>query len=864
MDQGARMVGRLGFWFRTLALALLGLSLGAELPHLTYQVYRTLEGLPRAYVTSLHLARTGYLWSGSEDGLMRFDGTRFVRHRTSNHPALTSDTIFGLAEGRNGHVYALAQGGGVTRFSPSGHASLRIAPGEGQHVFGVLEDAQGTVWVLTPVGLKGYREGQPPRTAQVPSNLLPLLGGLVEDSKGRIWLGTRAGLARLEGDQVVPVPSEAGPVFLMHPARDGGLWTYQNGAILHHDRDFRPVERIQEGLGGEHIWALHEDAQGTLWVGQRSGLLVVRHGKVQGKLTRDKGLPDEWITALSSDPEGNLWIGTAQAGLVRARATQVPVLGREAGLPHDATYAVAETTDGSRWIGTSKGLVRMKEGKPTTVPGFSGGRASVLSLAADARGGLWIGTEQGVAYLQGSRVDWHTEDGLGGIMTLSLKVDRKGGVWAGTDLGLYRRVDGIFQRQAAPQGLPARFGRVHDIEEDAEGRIWFGALRVGLFCWDGNRYAQAPAGGPPSDREPGAMLADGNALWVGTYGGGLWRHQGGKWTAYTEAQGFPRDFVYGLTLDGLGSLWVGGGGGLYQISVQDLQTVAEGKASRIRPVSWGTPEGLRDPEVACGTGSTALRTSDGQVWFATLSGVAMVDPRRPKPAAPPNPVHIERVLVDGKEVPLGEALSFAPRAGRIVVQYGGVNFSSPERQTFRYRLTGFDPDWVPAGQTREAQYTNLPPGTYQFQVQVSTTCEWLHQGATLAFTVRPALWQRAWFLPGLGLVALALGYGAFRLRMRRLQAREQELKHAVEEALAQVKTLSGLLPICAWCKKVRSDDGYWTQIEAYVAERSEATFSHGMCPDCRDEWTQGAHPKLGEPNAFALEPQENGVALTRE
>jgi hypothetical protein len=202
-------------------------------------------------------------------------------------------------------------------------------------------------------------------------------------------------------------------------------------------------------------------------------------------------------------------------------------------------------------------------------------------------------------------------------------------------------------------------------------------------------------------------------------------------------------------------------------------------------------------------------------------------------------VVLERIIVDGRDLGTVAGQSFPPGSRSIELDYAGLSFVSSERMRFKYRLEGIDSDWVDAGPRRTAYYTNLSPGRYVFRVLASNSDGvWNQTGASLPFSVRPFFWQTLWFYAlTAGLVLLA-AVATFQIRVRGLRLREHELKRRVAEEIAQVRVLSGLLPICAWCKKVRDDAGYWKQIEAYIHDHSEAEFTHGICPDCEKSFHQ--------------------------
>jgi hypothetical protein len=224
------------------------------------------------------------------------------------------------------------------------------------------------------------------------------------------------------------------------------------------------------------------------------------------------------------------------------------------------------------------------------------------------------------------------------------------------------------------------------------------------------------------------------------------------------------------------------------------------------------------------------------LWFATKKGAVKVDPKTFKHNSIPPPVIIERIVVDQETIPVDRFTMISPGKEKIEFHYTALSFLVPDRVFFKYKLEGFDRDWVDAGTRRVAYYTNLPPRAYRFRVMAcNDDGVWNSVGITYSFKMQPHFYESYWFY-GLVIASLAgIGYGLYRLRVWQLIQKEKELQDGIQEALANVKTLSGLLPICANCKKIRNDKGYWDQIEGYIQKHSDAQFTHGICPECAEK-----------------------------
>jgi hypothetical protein len=270
--------------------------------------------------------------------------------------------------------------------------------------------------------------------------------------------------------------------------------------------------------------------------------------------------------------------------------------------------------------------------------------------------------------------------------------------------------------------------------------------------------------------------------------------------------------------------------GIWSVSRQQLDDRASGRRETVGSVLYGEADGMRDRECNGGADPAGWRARDGRLWFPTSKGVVVIDPAHLHPTPTPSTL-LETVRIDGRPRRLGAALVLAPGTSRLEFAYTAPALRRPEQLRFRYRIEGLDAGWIDAGTARVAQYTNLAPGDYRFTVEASINSVWGRAG-TMAITLRPHFYETRWFL-ALAITSFALALVAVPLlRVRQLRARARELDEKVQAAVREVKVLSGLLPICAWCKKVRDDGGYWNKIEAYLSARTDAQFTHGICPDC--------------------------------
>jgi hypothetical protein len=268
---------------------------------------------------------------------------------------------------------------------------------------------------------------------------------------------------------------------------------------------------------------------------------------------------------------------------------------------------------------------------------------------------------------------------------------------------------------------------------------------------------------------------------------------------------------------------------------------------------FGVGDGMRERECNGGTQPAAWRARDGRLWFATIGGAVVVDPAKVQVNPKVPPVRIEELVVDGRPVPLGGPIVLGPDTRRVDIRYTGLALAAADRIRFRHRLEGLDETFVEAGVERATHYTGLRPGRYQFRVVAANEAgRWGAEQAVLAFEIESHPWQRPGVQVVLALLLIAVGLTIVHLRTQVHIRRERDLAARVEEEMGKVKVLTGMLPVCSWCRRIKDDHGAWHRMEEYVSRRTEARFTHGMCPDCFarfEEENGGGHGAGGEGGA---------------
>lgn len=833
---------RLAFSSALLVASTRGLALDPSKSIAQYglDAWATRDGLPQNSVAALLQTRNGYLWMGTEEGLVRFDGVRFTVYSTLNTPSFRQNRIQALAEGSDGSLW-VGTVDGLLRKRGDDFTAYGVAEGlPNATILALLADPDGSLWIGTERGGLACWKNERfvfglTRAQGLPADMVT---AFARSPDGSVWIGTDEGLALVRGGRVVSrtTTSDGLPANRVNDVlegRDGELWVATSGGLARLSGGHATA--VTKGKEFSSINALCQDRGGSLWTGTSRGLSRVRGGALDP--FDEAGGPPQGVVVvcLLEDHEGNLWIGTDGDGLLRLRDAPIVTYGKRDGLTKEFVHAVLEDPHGTVWFGTrGGGLNRLRGGRMsamTTRDGLPDDAVSALTQARD--GALWIGTSGGgVARLKDGHVRVYAkEDGLSSNLIRVLLEDRRGALWIGTSGGGLDRLDqGRVTAFSVSDGLAG--DTVVDLCEDRDGALWIGTTTGVSRFQDGTfRTFREPEGLSYAVR---ALKADPDGtLWIGTSGGGLFRLRDGRLSAVTARQGLYDDVAFAILDDAAGNLWMSCNRGIFRVARHELEEFFAGKRAAVTCAAYGEADGMKSAECNGGFQPSAWRGRDGRLWFATIRGAVVVDPRAIRVNREPPPVVLERVIVDGRDLGAVAGKAFPPGSRSIELDYAGLSFVSSERMRFKYRLEGVDSDWVDAGPRRAAYYMNLSPGRYVFRVIASNSDGvWNQTGASLPFSVRPFFWQTLWFYALCASLVLLAAAATFQVRVRSLRLREDELKRRVAEEIARVRVLSGLLPICSWCKKVRDDAGYWKQIESYIRDHSEAQFTHGICPDC--------------------------------
>jgi len=770
-------------------------------PNYFVRAWQAEQGLPQNKVTAVVQAHDGYLWVSTYSGLARFDGVHFTVFDEDNTRALHSSRVTSLCEAPDGTLWIGDESGQVTRYKDGRFGAVVFHPAwSGGKIYDIATDGSGDVWLLNEAGLLArVRDGL---VLTPPAGTAAKLVGLARSPGGTIWVARDGRVSELSHGQLKPLDFDLATnntyVMGIGAGRDGGLWVSAD----EHIREWKNGKWIKDL--GVAPWT---PTPVTRWIETRTGVLAAGtadHGlylifpdatEKPAHFDHATGFPSDWVISLCEDREGNLWAGTGGGGLVFLRPNNIQNVSAPDQWQGRAVLSVCPGRDGALWIGTEgAGLYRLQNGEWTSFRTDQGIRNSYIwSLAEDEPGRLWVGTWGGGLFMQN---DDHFEFAPGmenvTMPMPALLPARAGGLWIGTALGLLRYQDGKATWFSEHNGQTLR--DVRTVAEDNRGAVWFGMAGEGLARMkDGQIRQFRKADGLSSDFIECLHFDRHGALWIGTFGGGLDRYKNGRFAVINRKQGLPNSVIGDIEEDGQGFFWMSSHDGIIRASEGELNDCAEGKTNELHCLTYGVNDGLPTIECSEGMQPAGCRTADGRLWFPTSKGLVSVDPLGVKTNPLPPPVVVEGMRVDDLPVIAGAGsapVEISPGRHRFEFEYTGLSFVDPEKVRFKYRLNGFETEWVNADTKRTVNYNYIPPGRYSFQViACNNDGVWNDVGASIPFIVLPYFWQMLWFriFAWTGIITASGGLVWFdtRRRMRRKLER-LEWQRAVEHERARI------------------------------------------------------------------------------
>lgn len=789
--------------------------------------------------TALIQDRTGFLWLGTQSGLVRWDGYQFRRYAADAAVpgSLPDSFVLALHVDERGRLWIGTSAGGLAHYDSSRDNFVRVSGVRVAAVTSIADDGRQGLWVGTEGGLQHLEAGHEQQLVPLPAAEAAELpeGGVqavLTDGK-QLWIGTRRGLWRRPNGarKFSPVPLHAGSepepaITRLFRDDQGRIWvgTHAHGAFLIEGSELRQLHESgpTPTLQTDSVLSITEASSGEVWLGtDGAGIVAVDTNSMQTRRIRHypdtpSSLSDDFIYALYRDRSGLVWVANIGA-LSQHDPRQRAVLnlfgttGRPESPSNKKVYSVSVMPDGRIWLGAGSGIDifdavsgRVAQLLPDpTHPETALPKGRVQAMALSNDGAVYIATQQGlyrsdVSGRSVTRVTLNGRSATAGIRALHFE---PGTLWVGGEQdGLWRvdvRSPGNPVILSHQSGTELGDARITSIERGSGTALWVGTrsslARVDLETHEVLRV-------PANSSDP-TQLLDGyvastlldhhGRLWVASFGSGVQVLERvtpeGRWIFRRLGlkDGLPHLGVDKLLEDRYGNIWVSTDNGL---------AVIDGGSFEVRVLQRAQGLGMR----TFWTDSGAI-TPEGELLFGANGGLAVVQPDLLERWSYSPPIVITAIRIGGRSVPAARftnaaefpPLTVPPGRRAFDVEFAALDYSAPEHNRYAYRLEGFDGDWINAdANVRLASYTNLPPGSYTLKIRGTNREGTWSQPVSLPVVVESAWYQTAGFRAGIAAVLLAMVGALVQARTLYLRRRHNELQALVNQRTAELERRS--------------------------------------------------------------------------
>ncbi len=706
------------------------------------------RGFVGGAVFAISQSADGYLWIGTERGLVRFDGFNFTLLQLPIPGSAAIGAVRGLVTDAEGSMWIRLDGPHLLRYRNGEFEDAYARFGLQEVAFTAITlDRDGELVVWGPRNrAQHFRHGS--FSSYVISPDIPgIVLATAETQDRTLWLGTREiGLFRIDQGRTVNVAPHlaATSINALLPAKGDRLWIGTETGLKFWDGHKVVEPPLLTSIDRSQILALTGDRDGNVWVGTNHGLVRITPALSVSKELLSQGAGAD-VTAVYEDRDGQIWYG-GMHGLERLRDGMFTLYSTSQTPRSENNGPVYVDSLHRTWFAPqSGGLYRMKDGQISHVT-VAGLDKDVIYSFCGGGGEIWVGRQHGgLTVLTQSGESFASKtytqaEGLAGNSVYSVHRNRDGTVWAGTvNIGLSRLKDGRFTNYSASNGFPSN--AIFSIAEGDDGVTWF-ATPNGLASFAHERWkSYGTQDGLPSSNIRTILEDSKHVLWIAT-SGGLAMLNAGRIAIPDTLTDSQREQILGIAEDKQGSLWIVTADHVLQVNRDRL---IDGSLTDADVLSYGTEDGLSAVE-GVGRDRSIVADPDGRIWISLARGIAMADPSAAASHAAPVNVRMESISAGGIPIRIEESSKLAAGTHSIEFNYAASSLSNPQRVRFRYRLDGSDQGWRRGVPARQVVYTNLGPGSYQFRIQASNGIgPWNEPGTTIRFVVESAFWQAWWF-----------------------------------------------------------------------------------------------------------------------
>ncbi len=718
--------------------------------------WTTEHGLPQNSVRGLVQSSDGYIWGVTSGGIFRFDGVRFKTFNKSNTNGLRESRFRRIIEDAAGRIWFETELSTLIRYENREFTTFKNGDGYSGSTRVLLLDSDGRLVVTTDKGSFRYENGRF-SDYEVENKEKGDCLCLIDRSGGK-WLWGETGLRRVLNEKIerfdLPLKPSEGGVLLFEDS-SGSVWFSRLG------KTFRirgsAIEKI-DGLEGETRLRFREDSEQNLWITLDDELVKINASDVRAektdfsqaqKVISDKDSFDTIIGSLEFDREGGLWVGTGTRGLFQLTPQTVNMkTASDWATKDDNIYPILEDSSGGVWFGVwLDGLFKYGENKQFQSYRLPPDDPYIGSLFEDSKGRILVGTLKSLKQFENGEFKEIPVE-VAGISEFQISAITEGGdnnLWLATHHGLLKYAGAKTELFSIEEGLPSK--SVSTLLWTKDGKLWIGT-RGGLAVYENGKIRSFIDQDELDEDHIRSLYEDSDGtLWIGTYDTGLIQYKDGVFRRITKENGLFNENVFCTLEDEGGWFWINTNNGIFRVRKQQLNDFFDGNVSAVDSIGYTKKDGLQNTEGNGGKQPAGIKRRNGEFWFPTQNGIAIVNPNDIPVNPVPPPVYIEEIAVDKKDIgKFGELVEIQPDHGDLEISYTGLSFVNSSLVRFRYRLEGLEENWNEVGSRRTAFYNNLPPGEYTFHVLAANRDGvWNSVGASVKIVKYPHFYQTWWF-----------------------------------------------------------------------------------------------------------------------
>jgi len=782
--------------FTLLNTLLFSLDSSKRINQYLMDIWNNKNGLPQSYVSSITQTKKGYIWVGTQEGLVRFDGVSMVTYSSKNVSVFKSNIITYLLEDNNNNLW-IGTLNGLIRYKNGIFKRYTTDDGLIYNLVRYLEkDDKGNLWIGTDNGLCKYNNNKFTKY-DIGSNKYANYIVSIVHHQNKLLIATKDQIYTLIDNKIsilnkeININSDFSALYidrlnnLWIGTVNKGLYKYSNGNLE------KFTGNDNKNLSGTYISSIIEDSNDNLWVGTQNGGLNRIYKNNISSFSEKDGLPSNYILNMFEDSEKNLWIGSAISGLNRLRDGKVTVFGPSDGIIYVNVRTVFQDSKENLWVGTGNGGLYKKHGeifisidKDNLLNGNE-----IRTIMEDASGNIWVGTiGSGIYIIQNDKLKkFKYKNQLSSNSIFSIFKDSDNIMWIGTTSGIAKYENGKFSEYTSVKNKKLNTVRV--ITEDKKGNIWFAIEGIGIAKIENKSKINLlnKKYHINSSIITCIYFDSDNTAWLGTYGGGLNYIKDNAFFTVTNREGLFSNSAYTIVED-KGRLWMSCNNGIYNVLKNDIFKLREKKIDKLSCINFNESSGMKNRECNGGNYPVAWKDKNGILWFPNVEGLVKIDPKKIKPNNKFPKLIIEKMIIDEKEIKLGDKNIVKPGYKRIEFKYTALEFTNPRDIKFKVRLKGIEARWINMGTARKAYYTLVPPGIYTFQVK-STNGEgrWNTNYASINIQLKPFFYQTKIFYVFILITLIILIILFIKLRLNSLNKKKIELEKEIKKRTIEIR-----------------------------------------------------------------------------